>query len=150
MLFRGIIAVCSEIHTKHINILCGQNVEFVNIELAVHIMTTGLCRGPVTSTPFCWQSVWSLFMVIDLCPVRVSIPASFPSSGYRSSKWPERVAGSLRCNSTPTLRHGTSDRICSDTLYTTTTPPTLSQFLKGFKSPGVTTPYMCQAGLLEY
>ena len=27
MLCREIIAVCSEIHTKHINTLCGQNVE---------------------------------------------------------------------------------------------------------------------------
>ena len=27
MLYREIIAVCSQIHTKHINILCGQNVE---------------------------------------------------------------------------------------------------------------------------
>ena len=42
MLCRGIIAVCSQIHTKHINALCGQNVEFVNIKLAVHIVTTGL------------------------------------------------------------------------------------------------------------
>jgi hypothetical protein len=32
MLYREIIAVCSEIHTKHINTLCGQNVEFVNIK----------------------------------------------------------------------------------------------------------------------
>jgi hypothetical protein len=31
MLYREIIAVCSEIHTKHINTLCGQNVEFVNV-----------------------------------------------------------------------------------------------------------------------
>jgi hypothetical protein len=31
MLYREIIAVCSEIHTKHINTLCGQNIEFVNI-----------------------------------------------------------------------------------------------------------------------
>jgi hypothetical protein len=28
MLYREIIAVCSEIHTKSINTLCGQNVEF--------------------------------------------------------------------------------------------------------------------------
>jgi len=28
MLYREIIAVCSEIHTKHINTLCGQIVEF--------------------------------------------------------------------------------------------------------------------------
>jgi hypothetical protein len=34
MLYREIIAVCSEIHTKHINTLCGQNVEFVNIKPA--------------------------------------------------------------------------------------------------------------------
>jgi len=27
MLYREIIAVCSEIHTKHINTLCGQNVK---------------------------------------------------------------------------------------------------------------------------
>ena len=27
MLYREIIAVCSENHTKHINTLCGQNVE---------------------------------------------------------------------------------------------------------------------------
>jgi len=29
MLYREIIVVCSEIHTKHINTLCGQNVEFL-------------------------------------------------------------------------------------------------------------------------
>jgi len=27
MLYREIIAVCSEMHTKHVNIPCGQNVE---------------------------------------------------------------------------------------------------------------------------
>jgi hypothetical protein len=31
MLYREIIAVCSEIRTKHIKTLCGQNVEFVNV-----------------------------------------------------------------------------------------------------------------------
>jgi len=34
------MAVCSEIHTKHINTLCGQNVELLNVKLAVHIVTT--------------------------------------------------------------------------------------------------------------
>jgi hypothetical protein len=33
ILYREIIAVCSEIHTKHINTLCGQNVEFVNVKV---------------------------------------------------------------------------------------------------------------------
>ena len=32
MLYREIMAVCSEIHTKHINSLRGQSVEFVNIK----------------------------------------------------------------------------------------------------------------------
>jgi hypothetical protein len=32
MLYSEIIAVCSEIHKKHINTLCGQNVEFVNVK----------------------------------------------------------------------------------------------------------------------
>ena len=31
MLYREIIAVCSQIHTKHINILCGQNVDRLNV-----------------------------------------------------------------------------------------------------------------------
>jgi len=44
MLYREIIAVCSEIHTKHINTLCRQNVELLNVKLAVHIVTTGLYR----------------------------------------------------------------------------------------------------------
>ena len=32
MLYREIVAVCSQIHTKHINALCGLNVEFVNLK----------------------------------------------------------------------------------------------------------------------
>jgi len=39
MLYSEIIAVCSQIHTKHINTLCGQNVELLNIKLVVHIVT---------------------------------------------------------------------------------------------------------------
>jgi len=32
MLYREIIAVCSEINKKHINILCGQKVELCNVK----------------------------------------------------------------------------------------------------------------------
>ena len=42
MLNREMIAVSSQFHTKHINTLCGQNVELLNVKLAVHILTTGL------------------------------------------------------------------------------------------------------------
>ena len=40
MLYREIMAVCSEIHTKHINTLRGQNVELLNGKLVVDIVTT--------------------------------------------------------------------------------------------------------------
>jgi hypothetical protein len=33
MLYREIMSVCSEIHTKHINTLCGQNVELLDVIL---------------------------------------------------------------------------------------------------------------------
>jgi hypothetical protein len=32
MLYTIIMAVCSQIHTKHINTLCGQNVELLNVK----------------------------------------------------------------------------------------------------------------------
>ena len=32
MLYREIIAVCFQIHTKHINRLCAHNVELLNIK----------------------------------------------------------------------------------------------------------------------
>ena len=32
MLYMEIIAVCSQIHTKHINTLCGQNVELLIVK----------------------------------------------------------------------------------------------------------------------
>jgi len=35
MLYREIFAVCSQIHTKHINTLCGQNVELLNVKFVV-------------------------------------------------------------------------------------------------------------------
>ena len=42
MLYREIMAVCSQIDTKRINTLCGQNVEMLNVKLVVHIVPTGL------------------------------------------------------------------------------------------------------------
>ena len=42
MMYREIMAVCCEVHTKHIITLCGQNVELLNVKLVVHIVTTGL------------------------------------------------------------------------------------------------------------
>jgi len=42
MLYREIIAVCSQIHTKYINTLCEQNVELLNVKLVIRIVTTEL------------------------------------------------------------------------------------------------------------
>jgi len=42
MLYTEIIAGCSQIHIKHINTLCGQNVELLNVKLMVRIVTTGV------------------------------------------------------------------------------------------------------------
>ena len=41
MLCREIIAVFSQIHTKHINTACGQNVELLSVKLAVHWALNG-------------------------------------------------------------------------------------------------------------
>ena len=46
MLYREIMAVGSEIHT---NTLCGQNVELLNVKLAVHIVTTGIVPTYLTA-----------------------------------------------------------------------------------------------------
>ena len=35
MLYREIMAVCSEIHTEQINTVCGPNVELLNVKLGV-------------------------------------------------------------------------------------------------------------------
>jgi hypothetical protein len=40
-LYKQLIAVCSQIHTKHINTLRGQNVKFLNVKLVVSRVTTG-------------------------------------------------------------------------------------------------------------
>jgi len=62
MLYREIIAVCSQIHTKHINTLCGQNVEFVNVKpggtYSDHLPLESLYHRTFsarccTSTPYC-------------------------------------------------------------------------------------------------
>jgi hypothetical protein len=37
MLYREIIAVCSQNNTKHVSTLCGQNVELMNVKLVVQM-----------------------------------------------------------------------------------------------------------------
>jgi len=42
MLYREIIAVCSQIHTNTHKYTVGKNVELLNVKLAVYRATTGL------------------------------------------------------------------------------------------------------------
>ena len=42
MLYREIIAVCSQIQTKLMNTLCGKKADLLHVKLLVHIVTTGL------------------------------------------------------------------------------------------------------------
>jgi hypothetical protein len=42
MLYREIMAICSQNHSKYKKSLCGLNVEFVNAKLVVYIVTNGL------------------------------------------------------------------------------------------------------------
>ena len=61
MLYREIVAVCSKIHTKHINTLCVQNVDFFKINngvkfrhlycFCIHFAHT-LCRRYTAHTTF--------------------------------------------------------------------------------------------------
>jgi hypothetical protein len=44
MLYREIIAVCSEIHTQHINTAVWAERRIVNVKLVVHIVTTGALK----------------------------------------------------------------------------------------------------------
>ena len=45
MLYREIIAVCSQIHTKHLNTLCGQNAELYikiqSVPRSIHTLRLG-------------------------------------------------------------------------------------------------------------
>ena len=57
MLYREIIAVCSQIHTKHINTLCGQNVELLNVKNDVKYRN---------------QYGWSIHFANTLCDFRAA------------------------------------------------------------------------------
>jgi hypothetical protein len=50
MLYREIIAVCSEINTKPINTLCGQNVELLDVKDVLVKLSVGLLWLKLHST----------------------------------------------------------------------------------------------------
>jgi len=57
MLYGEITAVCYQTHTKHTNTLCWQNVELLDVNLAVHIVTTVFECAKTTNflqSVMCW------------------------------------------------------------------------------------------------
>jgi len=83
MLYREIIAVCSQIHTKHINILRGQNVEFMSVQPGgaygyhwawkqwdCYLLWCGSFASNMEASRFC-LSAWLNGVTFNLTPKRV-------------------------------------------------------------------------------
>jgi hypothetical protein len=71
------IAVCLEIHTKHVNTLYEQNVELFNVKLEVHIVNTELQRVSTSCSAFdmavCHgRSLFTLSVPSRLAEVQIS------------------------------------------------------------------------------
>ena len=60
MLYREIIAVCSQIHTKHINTLCGQNVELLNVQPGGTYSYHRAVQGYLYRIRPVWLRLWQL------------------------------------------------------------------------------------------
>jgi len=72
MLYRGIIAVYSEIHTRQINTLSGQNVEFVNVK-------TGCIHKVTTRSLYVYNQYFMCFQRDCLLRARATVLALFCS-----------------------------------------------------------------------
>ena len=84
MLYREIIAVCSQIHIKHTNTLCVQNVELLNVKLAVHIVTTVLYTVNARST-------FKILVPVNLSFHFLISPCSLQLNAMSSPKFPTRT-----------------------------------------------------------
>jgi len=71
MLYREIIAVCSQIHTKHTNTLCGQNVELLNVKAgdtySDHSPRNGYNTARLISSNF-WHNVPFIHLNCQITP----------------------------------------------------------------------------------
>ena len=101
MLYREIIAVCSEIHTKHINTLCGQNVQFVSVK-----------RGGTYSDPRALKG-----LIPSLSLQQYFGFTLFTSKPHRADVWPNSVVVtySKTCRTAVARQRATSGtRNCCD------------------------------------
>ena len=91
MLYREIIAVCSEIHTKHINAVCGQNVELLTVKPGGNHWTL---KGHKTPVIFSYILCSSSFTnrrssSHNVDSYKTSQPHHYPSTiSVQKIKWP--------------------------------------------------------------
>ena len=81
MLYREIIAVCSQIHTKHVNTLCGQNVEFLN---------TSINPLKAELNPICHLlALLGAHHIFHVSGLRVKVVVDIVSTGLRTANYSE-------------------------------------------------------------
>jgi len=80
MLYREIIAVCSKIHTNHINTLLGESVEFVNVKLGGTYSNHWYLRSPCSvefrfltwCSKYSYLAEWGFFVTnFSFCFIRL-------------------------------------------------------------------------------
>ena len=83
MLYREIMAVCFQIHTKHINTVCGQNVELLNVTpdgmYSYHWGLQG--RGTQESARFCNNKNQNLSLTHFISPFLLTFILSEGQAG---------------------------------------------------------------------
>jgi hypothetical protein len=78
MLYKEIITVCSEIHTKHINTVCGQNVELLKVKpggtcyllLRLKWLDTHLSSGNMFSM-YHWNGLQDSWLFTSSCSCKL-------------------------------------------------------------------------------
>ena len=63
MLYRETIAVCSEIHTKHTNTVCGQNVELLDVTPGGTYSNNWTLKGLIDSLNICCRGLDKLIFM---------------------------------------------------------------------------------------
>ena len=73
MLYREIIAVCSQIHTTHINTLCGQNGELLDVNRGGTYSNWSIkdqaAVKNATTDAMCWSDSLSVIKLSVCCTV---------------------------------------------------------------------------------
>ena len=81
MLYREIISVCSEIHTKHINTVCGQNVELLNVKLVVNEIVNLSLRTFIR--PYIETKVPAALVLPAFLTIPLGLPIGYAAKGNK-------------------------------------------------------------------